>query len=60
MIYYFKKDDELRKMQKRKRGRKVQIKDINAPSYMKLLYATESYMELYIKEYVNTALEEIK
>ena len=48
------------KCKKRKRGRKVQIKDINAPSYMKLLYATENYMELYIKEYVNIALEEIK
>ena len=27
---------------------------------MKLLYAAESYMEFYIKKYVNIGLEEIK
>ena len=60
MIYYFKKDDELWKGQKRKRGKKGQVKDINAPSYMKPFYATKSYMKRYIKEYVNIALDEIK
>lgn len=60
MICYLKQGDKLAKGQKRKGERKSQIKDINAPSCMKLLYPTESYVKLDIEKYVNITLGEIK